>query len=91
MIDKGYFSNNDKELFKPITSVLLNSDYYMVLADYKDYIRTQDEINSAFKKKKDWSTKSIMRHGGRLEHPEPKTVDNSPFPGRYIRVHHRII
>ena len=74
LIDRGCFSNNDKTLFKPITSSLLTSDYYMILADYEDYIQTQDEINLAYKRKKDWTKKSIMNTANMGKFSSDRTI-----------------
>ncbi|KPL17399.1 MAG: maltodextrin phosphorylase [Bacteroides sp. SM23_62] len=60
MIAEGYFSDRDKDLFKPITDTLLNGDYYMILADFDDYLEAQENVNLMFKKKDEWNRRSII-------------------------------
>jgi len=74
MIDGGYFSNGDKALFSPITSALLNNDYYMILADYADYVRTQEKINITYKKRKEWSQMSIRNTANMGKFSSDRTI-----------------
>ena len=61
MIDSGFFSPGEPEIFKPIISSLLErGDYYMLLADYRDYIRVQEEVGKVFLNKDEWTRKSIL-------------------------------
>lgn len=61
MIDSGFFSPKEPGLFKPITESLLErGDYYMLLADYRDYIRAQEEVSKAFQNRDEWTRKSIL-------------------------------
>jgi starch phosphorylase len=61
MIGSGYFSPKEPWLFKPITSSLLEKgDFYMLLADYRSYIATQEAVAKAFRDKDEWIKKSIL-------------------------------
>lgn len=59
-IAKGYFSHGDTKLFKPIIDSLLNSDPYMLLADYQAYIDCQDEVSKAYADQDKWTKMSIL-------------------------------
>lgn len=60
-IASGTFSNGDTELFQPIVEALLDeNDYFLVLADYQDYIRAQSEVDQLYKKREEWIRKSIL-------------------------------
>jgi glycogen phosphorylase len=59
-LSNGFFSAENPALFQPILDTLLNGDRYMVLADYADYIRCQDEVAKAYQDKKGWTKMAIM-------------------------------
>ena len=44
-IADGRFSHGDTEVFAPLISNLSDHDHFLVLADYADYIRCQDEVS----------------------------------------------
>ncbi len=56
----GKFSRGDQNLFRPLLDSLLNSDPYMLLADYQSYIECQDRVGSVFRKSEDWIRMSIL-------------------------------
>ncbi|MCK4306096.1 MAG: glycogen/starch/alpha-glucan phosphorylase [Candidatus Eisenbacteria sp.] len=61
MIGSGYFSPENPRLFAPIMDALLDSgDYYLLLADYADYMATQDEVGRAFEDPDRWTRMSIL-------------------------------
>jgi len=59
-IDSGYFSQNEPDLFKPIVSSLLESDPYMLLADYAAYIECQQRVSKAYQDQQKWTQMSIL-------------------------------
>jgi glycogen phosphorylase len=59
-IMSGDFSDGDGSVFKPLTDSLLHHDPYLVLADYQDYIVTQQKVADAFADKTSWTKKSIL-------------------------------
>jgi starch phosphorylase len=60
-IHEGYFSPDDPELFHPITNALLNQgDYFMVLADYRQYVDKQDEVEKEYRDEFNWNRKAII-------------------------------
>src|SRR3989338_51421 len=61
MIEKGYFSPENTNLFKPIVdSLLRNGDTYMLLADYESYINCQERVSKLYKDRHEWAKKSIL-------------------------------
>ncbi|MFH0975694.1 MAG: glycogen/starch/alpha-glucan phosphorylase [Spirochaetota bacterium] len=61
MIQGGYFSGHDRDLFKPITNSLLDmNDHYMLLADYDSFIKCQEKVSETYKNAKLWTRMSIM-------------------------------
>ena len=61
MIDSGYFSPDEPRLFKPIINSLLDQgDYYLVLADFKDYVETQQTVAGMYRDQDQWTRMSIL-------------------------------
>lgn len=56
----GEFSRGDSNLFRPLVESLLNSDEYLLLADYQPYIDCQDRVSSAFIDREGWARMSIL-------------------------------
>ncbi len=60
MIADGTFSRGDTNLFQPILESLLNHDEYLVLADFRSYLETQDDLEHAFANTERWTRSSII-------------------------------
>jgi starch phosphorylase len=60
-IGSGFFSPTDSRLFAPILSALLDQgDSYRLLADYRSYVTTQEEVSRVFQNPDDWARRSIL-------------------------------
>jgi len=59
-IESGRFSNGDRELFRPLVEDLMNSDPYLLFADYRSYVDTQDRVDQAFRDQDQWTRMSIL-------------------------------
>ncbi len=55
----GRFSHGDRNLFNPLVDSLLNSDPYLLFADYQSYVDTQDRVSAAWLDKDNWAKMSI--------------------------------
>jgi glycogen phosphorylase len=55
----GVFSRGDRGLFSPLLDGLLNSDPYLLFADYQSYVDCQDQVTAAFLDQDKWSKMSI--------------------------------
>ncbi len=61
MIATGYFSPEAPNLFRPIVdSLLAQGDYYLVLADYENYVATQAKVEQAYQDTRAWTRMSIL-------------------------------
>ena len=61
MIESGFFSPDEPGLFQPIIDMLLTGgDPFLVLADYADYIRCQDEVAALYQDPDEWSRRAIL-------------------------------
>ena len=60
LIESGFFSNGDRELFRPLVESLLNRDEYMLFADYQAYVDCQQRVSEAYRDQKNWTRMSIL-------------------------------
>ncbi len=61
LISDGYFSPDEPSLFKPLVDSLLNGgDPYLLLADFADYLRCQEEVMKTYRDRKKWARMSIL-------------------------------
>jgi starch phosphorylase len=60
LVASGHFSRGDREMFRPLLDNLLNSDPFLVLADYADYARCQEQVGAAWKDPERWIRMSIL-------------------------------
>jgi glycogen phosphorylase len=60
LMDIGFFSNGDRELFRPLVESLLTRDDYMLLADYQAYIDCQQRVSDAYRDRSGWTRMSIL-------------------------------
>jgi starch phosphorylase len=74
MIEKGFFSDNDREIFKPLIHALLNNDYFMVMSDFKSYYDIQNEITNAYLGKNRWIKMSIKNTAGMGKFSTDRTI-----------------
>jgi len=60
LISTGFFSPEDKHLFKPLVDSLLEEDRYLVLADFPSYMAKQEEVVRAYQDVDGWAKKCII-------------------------------
>ncbi|MBB65101.1 MAG: glycogen phosphorylase [Waddliaceae bacterium] len=61
MIQNGYFSPEQWDMFRPIVEAILHGgDHYMVLADFQSYIDAQERVAKAYRDEKWWIKSSIL-------------------------------
>ena len=61
MISANVFSADEPGIFAPIREALLKGgDPFMVLADYRDYLRAQEEVGKVFVDPAEWTRRSIL-------------------------------
>jgi len=63
----GQFSHGDRSLFRPLLDQLLNTDPYLLFADYESYIDCQDQVGETYRDQESWSKMAILntaRMGG---------------------------
>jgi starch phosphorylase len=60
LINAGFFSNGDRNLFKALTDNLLWHDPFMLMADYPLYVACQDLVATAWKDRNNWNKMAIL-------------------------------
>jgi starch phosphorylase len=60
LIRSGFFSAGDSNLFKPFVDSLFYHDEYLVFADYRSYIESQEQVNRAYRDPERWARMSIL-------------------------------
>ena len=60
-IRRGDFSPEDPDLFAAIVdSLLKEGDFYMLMADYRSYVETQEAVSRLFLDPEEWARRSIL-------------------------------
>ncbi|KAA3633685.1 MAG: glycogen/starch/alpha-glucan phosphorylase [Proteobacteria bacterium] len=57
---RGGALDGDVEPFRPLLDSLLSRDEYMVLADYQDYVDTQERVGGAYRDHDAWTRRAIL-------------------------------
>jgi starch phosphorylase len=60
LVADGFFSNGDREVFRPLVESLLNYDEYLLLADYQPYIDCQARVSDEYRDETSWTRMSIL-------------------------------
>jgi starch phosphorylase len=59
-IASGSLAGGDKNLFRPLVDNLLNSDPFLVLADYQSYVEAQAQVSALWHDQQMWTRRSIL-------------------------------
>ncbi len=59
-IGNGLFSPDDKDRFKPLLDDLYHHDYFMLAADFGDYLASQRDVGAAFRDKNRWFRSAVL-------------------------------
>ncbi|MFY2561765.1 glycogen/starch/alpha-glucan phosphorylase [Corallococcus terminator] len=60
LISTGFFSPEDRALYKPLVDSLLEEDRYLVLADFAAYAAKQDEVVRVYQDTENWTRKCVI-------------------------------
>jgi starch phosphorylase len=60
LIQSGFFSKGDRDLFRPLIDALLQREDYLLCADYQAYIECQEQVGRAFREPERWTRMSIL-------------------------------
>jgi starch phosphorylase len=59
-IANGTFSNGDTQRYKPLLDGLYHNDYFMLTADFGDYLSRQRDVGAAYRDKKRWFRSAVL-------------------------------
>ena len=59
-IGNGVFSPDDKNRFKPLLDDLYHHDYFMLAADFGDYLASQRDVGAAYRDKRRWFRSAVL-------------------------------
>ncbi|MEW6441196.1 MAG: glycogen/starch/alpha-glucan phosphorylase [bacterium] len=59
-ISSGVFSRGERELFRPLVGSLLVHDPYLLCADYRSYVESQERVSGTYQDEARWSRMSIL-------------------------------
>jgi glycogen phosphorylase len=59
-IENGFFSDGDRNLFRPLTRTLRERDDYMLCADYPSYIEAQQKVGRTWLQQEEWQRMSVL-------------------------------
>jgi len=59
-IADGAFSPEEPARYQDVVSALLESDYYQLLADYPDYVATQQRVDDLYRRPSEWTRQTIL-------------------------------
>lgn len=60
LINSGFFSQGNSELFQPLVDSLVYSDPYLLFADYQAYVDCQNQVDATFRDPEQWTRMSIL-------------------------------
>ncbi len=60
LVASGFFSPEDKGLFRPLVDSLINEDRYLVLADFDAYVKAQEAVAKKYADPKAWWRSSVI-------------------------------
>jgi glycogen phosphorylase len=78
-ISSGMFSPSNPGLFRPLVDNLLNSDYYLLLADFDSYMDAQADVDRIYMIPEEWARKSILNTASMGKFSSDRTI------GEYAR------
>ncbi len=95
-ISSGFFSPGDPGLFRPLVDNLLNTDYYLLLADFDAYLDAQADVDRLYMIPDDWARTSILNTAGMGKFSSDRTIDEyareiwgiKPQPIAHKGIHH---
>ena len=63
-IGGGFWSPDDAGRFRPIADSLLRQDTYLLLADFADYVATQEKVDALYRDQDAWNRKAVINVSG---------------------------
>jgi starch phosphorylase len=73
-LSEGEFSPEEPQRYRDIVTALLESDHYQLLADYADYVATQDRVDDLYRNPAAWTRSAILNVAGMGAFSSDRTI-----------------
>ena len=73
-IADGAFSPGEPQRYHDLTHALRESDYYQLLADYPDYVATQQRVDDLYRRPSEWTRQTIENIAGMGPFSSDRTI-----------------
>ena len=74
-IRNGVFSPSEPARFQAIFDTLVNwGDHYLLLADYEDYVATQDRVDELYRNAEEWTRRAVLNIAGMGAFSSDRTI-----------------
>lgn len=60
LIASGFFSPEQPDMFKSVVDNLMHHDQYMLLADFRGFVDSQEKVSKAYTNQKHWAKMAIL-------------------------------
>ncbi|MGE5323232.1 MAG: glycogen/starch/alpha-glucan phosphorylase [Actinomycetota bacterium] len=74
LVFSDYFSRNEPGVFEPLRDTLLNTDFYMHLADFRSYLDSDQKLLDSYANPEEWSRKVILNIAGSGRFSSDRTI-----------------
>jgi starch phosphorylase len=74
MIFSDFFSRYEPGIFSPLRDVLLNTDHYMHLADFRSYLEADQRMLELYAHQNEWANKVILNVAGSGKFSSDRTI-----------------
>lgn len=75
MIGNGYFSVEEPSRYQAIVDTLLHKgDHYLLLADYADYVQTQEQVAALYQDQEAWTRMAILNVARMAKFSSDRTI-----------------
>lgn len=75
-ITGGFFSPNNPHEFQDIGDVLMKWDRFLLLADYEDYMKTQDRVSEVYQNSSKWTEMAINNIASSGKFSSDRTIED---------------
>lgn len=74
MINTGYFNRENPYLYNDIYNSLVYDDYYLLFADYFEYVKMQEKVDEIYLNKNVWTKMSILNTANMGKFSSDRTI-----------------